>query len=100
MLVIVTVLPDRGLAVEVNSAFVGHEGVPTCATHLTLGPVGHEPVTITAEHEHANLDPQIKARECVYEHMGIVLEILKGLDYEVAIDVPDDAFGELDRIEG
>jgi hypothetical protein len=100
VLVIVTVMPEHGLAVEVSSTFVGHEGVPTCATHLTLGPVGHAPVTITAEHEHANLDPQIKARECVYEHMGIVLEILKGLEYEVAIDVPDDAFGELDRIEG
>ena len=30
VLVIATALPDHGLAVEVHSTFVGHEGVPTC----------------------------------------------------------------------
>jgi len=99
VLVIATVLPERGLAVEVHSTFVGHEGVPTCATHLTLGPVGDDPVIVPVEHEHADLDPMLKARECVYEHMGVVLETLKGLGYEVEIDVPDDAFRELERVE-
>jgi hypothetical protein len=99
VLVIATVLPERGLAVDVHSTFVGHEGVPTCATHLTLGPVGHDPVIVPVEHERANLDPTIKARECVYEHAGIVLETLKRLDYEVGIDVPDDAFEEMERVE-
>jgi hypothetical protein len=99
VLVIATVLPGPGLAAEVHSSFVGHLGVPTCATHLTLGPIGHAPLTITAEHEHTNLDPTIKARECVYEHAQIVLGTLKGLGYEVGIDVPDDAFEELERIE-
>jgi hypothetical protein len=99
VLVIATVLPEPGLAAEVHSTFVGHPGVPTCATHLTLGPVGYSPLTITAEHEHANLDPTANARQCVYEHARIALEILAGLGYQAAIDVPDDAFEELERIE-
>ena len=49
VLVIATVLPELGLAVDVHSTFVGHEGVPTCATHLTLGPVGHDPVIVLVE---------------------------------------------------
>ena len=97
--VVATTLPDRELAVEVHSTFVGHEGVPTVATHLNLGPVGHAPFTVTAEHEHANLDPKLRVRECVYEHADVVLETLKGLGYEVGIDVADDAFGELERVE-
>jgi hypothetical protein len=99
VLVIATALPDHGLAVEVHSTFVGHEGVPTCVTHLTLGPVGHEPVIFPVEHEHANLDPMLNARECAYEHVEIVLETLTRLGYEVGINVPDDAFKELERVE-
>ena len=99
VLVIATALPDRGLAVEVHSTFVGHEGVPTCVTHLTLGPVGHDPVIFPVEHDRANLDPMLKARECAYEHVEIVLETLTRLGYEVGIDVPDDAFKELERVE-
>jgi hypothetical protein len=96
---IVTVLPEPGLAVEVNSTFVGHEGVPTCSTHLTLGPVGHAPFIVTAEHEYTSLDPTIRARECAYEHAQAVLESLKGLGYQVGVDVRDDAFVELERVE-
>jgi hypothetical protein len=99
VLAIATVLPEAGLAVEVLSTFVGHEGVPTCATHLTLGPVGNDPVIVAVEHERANLDPTIKARECVYEHAGVVLETVKRLGYEVGIDVPEHAFEELERVE-
>jgi hypothetical protein len=99
VLVIATVLPEPGLAAEVHSTFVGHPGVPTCATHLALGPIGNAPITITAEHEHANLDPVLNARQCVYEHAQILIEILSGLGYEVGIDVPDSAFDGLERIE-
>lgn len=98
VLVIATVLPEPGLAIDIHSTFVGHDGVPTCATHLTLGPVGHAPLIVTAEHERANLDPTIKARECAYEHAGIVLEMLKGLGYNVSLDVGDGAFIELERV--
>jgi hypothetical protein len=99
VLAIVTVLPEPGLAVEVNSTFVGHEGVPTCSTHLTLGPAGHAPFIVTAEHEHTSLDPTIRARECAYEHANAVLETLNGLGYQAGLDIGDDAFAELERIE-
>jgi hypothetical protein len=99
VLVIATTLPDHGLAIEAHSTFVGHEGVPTCATHLTLGPVGHDPVLFPVEHERASLEPTLKARECAYEHVEIVLETLTRLGYEVGIDVPENAFEELERVE-
>lgn len=99
VLVITTVLPDHGLALELDSVFVGHEGVPTCTTHLTLGPVGHDPVIVPVEHEHASLNPELKARDCAYEHAEIVLETLNRLGYEAGIDMPDDAFEELERVE-
>jgi hypothetical protein len=99
VLTITTVLPDQGLALEVHSTFVGHEGVPTCVTHLTLGPVDHDPVIAQVEHPHASLDPMLRARECAYEHVQVMLETLKQLGYEVAIDVPDDAFDDMERVE-
>jgi hypothetical protein len=101
VLAIATVLPDEGLAAEVHSVFVGHAGVPTCATHLTLGlgPIGRRPRTITSEHARSSLDPTVRVRECVYEHVTIMLEALKILGYEVGIDVPDDAFEELESVE-
>jgi hypothetical protein len=99
VLTITTVLPDQGLALEVHSTFVGHEGVPTCVTHLTLGPVDHDPVIAQVEHPHASLDPMLRARECAYEHVQIVLQTLKHLGHEVAIDVPDNAFEDLERVE-
>lgn len=97
--VVSTTLPDRGLAVEVHSTFVGHEGVPTAATHLILGPPDHSPLLSTAEHEHASLDPVLRPRDCVYEHADVLLEMLKGLGHSVGIDLADDAFGELERVE-
>lgn len=99
ILTIATALPDNGLALEVHSTFVGHEGVPTCVTHLTLGPVDHDPTIAQIERAHASLDPMLMARECAYEHVQIVLQTLKRLGYEVAIAVPDNAFEELERVE-
>lgn len=99
VLTIATALPDHGLALEVHSTFVGHQGVPTCVTHLTLGPVDHDPTIAQVEHPHASLDPMLRARECAYEHVQIVLETLRRLGYEVAIDVPDDAFEDMERVE-
>jgi len=96
---VVTKLPEADLAVEVHSTFVGHAGVPTCATHLVLGPVGYAPTTITAEHEHASLDRAGDARQFVYEHAQILIEILGDLGYTLGIDVPENAFAELERLE-
>jgi hypothetical protein len=99
VLTIATALPGHGLALEVHSTFVGHDGVPTCVTHLTLGPVEHDPTIAHVEHPNANLDPMLRARECAYEHVQIVLKTLKQLGHEVTIAVPDNAFEELERVE-
>jgi hypothetical protein len=42
-------MPQRGLAVERHSTFVGHNAVPTHATHLLLGPVGRRPYVVTRD---------------------------------------------------
>lgn len=99
VLTISTVLPDHGLAAEIHSTFVGHQGVPTSVTHLTIGPVEHDPTITQAEHAHASLDPMLRARECAYEHVQIVLSTLTQLGYNAAIDVPDDAFADMERVE-
>jgi hypothetical protein len=95
-LTIVTALPERGLALELTSSFVGHEGVATHATHLALGPPGHEPQISVREYERAHVDPVLGPRDCVYEHVAILVEQLTQLGYEVSIDVPDNAFEELE----
>jgi hypothetical protein len=92
ILAIATVLPDRGLALGVHSSFLGHSGVPTLASHIVLGPIGHAPYAVSAEHDHAEIDPSLRPRDCIYEHAGIVVEALKAISEDVGIDVPDDAF--------
>jgi hypothetical protein len=99
VLTISTVLPDHGLAAEVHSTFVGHQGVPTYVTHLTIGPVDHDPTVVQDEHAHARLDPMLKARDCAYEHVQFVLSTLQQLGYDAAIDVPDAAFADMERVE-
>jgi hypothetical protein len=95
-LTIVTALPDRGLAIELSSSFVGDEDVDTHATHLTLGPPGRESRISVREYENAHVDPVYGPRDCAYEHVAILLEELTELGYEVSIEVPDDAFEELE----
>lgn len=54
VLTLSSVLPDRGLAVELISTYVGHPNTHTIATHLMLGPVDHPAEIHTTEHEHLN----------------------------------------------
>lgn len=100
VLVIATVIRDMEQAVELHSTFVGHTPEPTHVTHLMigLGPRGRSR-TITEEHPRAFLDPEIRVRECVLEHISILLQGLKRYGYEASCDVPDDAFEELERVE-
>jgi hypothetical protein len=95
-LTIVTTLPQRGLAFELTSSFVGHEDVHTHATHLALGPPGHRREISATEYEYLSVDPVLSPRDCAYEHVAIILEHLTRLGYDVSIDVPDDAFEELE----
>jgi hypothetical protein len=98
ILTVVTTLPERKLSIEHDSAFAGHGGVAMSATHLTLGPPGHDPVARSEIHEHSRVDPVTGARGCVYEHVQVLLEHLRELGYDATIDVPDNAFSELERV--
>ena len=95
-----TVLPQRDLALELHSTFIGHHGVATIAVHLVLGPPGHVPVTITAEHPHEQLDPTFQPRACAYEHAHQLIEILDSLGIHAAVNIPgEQAFTQLERVE-
>lgn len=100
VLVLATTLPDAAMAIDVTSTFVGHDGVPTCAVHLTLAAAEVAPVISTAQHEHRNLDPRFNSRQCVYEHWQVVLEYLRSLGYQATGHVAEGAFAELMRVEG
>ena len=99
VLSIVTVLPDHGVLFELTSTFIGHQGIDTHVAHLVLGPPGEDDEIHTEEHPHQRLNPADDPRGCAYEHIQVLLEHLKRLGHDPAIDVPDDAFGELERVE-
>jgi hypothetical protein len=94
-----TVLPDHGVLFELTSTFIGHKGIDTHVTHLVLGPFGEDPTIETEDHPHERLDPTYDPRGCAYEHIQILMEHLRRLGHEPAIDVPDNAFSELERVE-
>jgi len=99
VLSIVTVLPDHGVLFELTSIFIGHKGVNTHAAHLVLGPAGEDNEIHTEEHPHQRLNPADDPRGCAYEHIHVLMEHLDRLGHKPAIDLPDDAFGELERVE-
>ncbi len=68
-------------------------------THLALGPPGQDPEIQSEDHDHDSLDPKFRVREWVYQHIQVLVEHLIRLDRHVAIDVPDDAFDELEQVE-
>ncbi len=99
VLTIVTVLPDYGVLFELTSTFIGHKGVDTHAAHLVLGPPGEEDEIHTEDHPHERLNPTYDPRGCAYEHIHVLMEHLARLGHDPAIDIPDDAFAELEHVE-
>lgn len=99
VLTISTVLPRRGLAVELISTYVGHPHTPTIVTHLMLGPVGGPAHIHTAEHEHQHLDPVEGARECAYDHAHQLIEALGAAGYKVSVQLDEHTFAELEQVE-
>jgi hypothetical protein len=86
VLVMQTVMPQRGLAVELHSTFVGHGTVRTQATHLLLGPVGQPPQMLTREDALSIVDPVNRPDSCVYAHCHELIALLaeRGLDVTIA----------------
>jgi hypothetical protein len=99
ILTIVTLLLERRLSIEHDSTFMGHGKVAMRATHLTLGPPGHDPIARSEIYEHNRVDPVTGERGCVYEHVQVLLEHLRDLGYDATVDVPDNAFKELEHVE-
>ena len=97
VLTISTVLPERQLAVELISTYVGHPSTPTVATHLMLGPAGHDNDFGTCRHE--DLAPAENARECAYDHAHRLIEGLRAAGREASVRLDELSFVELERVE-
>ncbi|MGH3599839.1 MAG: hypothetical protein ACRDQH_06110 [Pseudonocardiaceae bacterium] len=86
VLVLQTVMPQRGLAVELHSTFVGHGSVHTQATHLLLGPVGQPAEIITREDTLGIEDPVGRPASCVYSHCYELTALLAERGLAVKVD--------------
>ena len=86
VLVLQTVMPQRGLAVELHSTFVGHAGVRTRTTHLLLGPVGQPPRVVTRKDDSGIIDPVCRPDSCLYAHCHELLDLLAEHGLHVAVD--------------
>ena len=85
VLVLQTVMPQRGLAVELHSTFVGHNDASTHAAHLLLGPVGQPPRVVARDDDLRIIDPVNRPDSCVYAHCHELIDLLaeRGLDLAV-----------------
>jgi hypothetical protein len=99
VLTISTVLPERGVALELISTYVGHPHTGTIATHLLLGPVGHRCEIHTTEHEHEHLDPVDRPRACAYDHAHQLIETLRAAGCHASVGFDELSFAELQRVE-
>jgi hypothetical protein len=99
VLTIATVLPERGLAFELVSTYVGWSDVHTDATDLALGPVGHPPSIERGEHDHEQLNPVTDARPCAYDHAQQLIERLTALGHHASLQVDELTFTALERVE-
>ena len=99
VLTLSTVLPQRGLAAELISTYVGHVDTPTIATHLMLGPLGQPPTIHIAEHAHERLDPVESVRECAYDHAQQLIELLTAAGHQVGLQLNEHSLTQLERVE-
>ncbi|HTX46902.1 MAG TPA: hypothetical protein VMD48_11500 [Solirubrobacteraceae bacterium] len=97
VLTLSTVLPERGLAAELISTYIGHTDTPTITTHLMLGPVGQPASIATAEHAHDDLDPVESARECAYDHARELIERLHAAGRHVTVQLGEPSFAQLEH---
>jgi hypothetical protein len=86
VLVLNTVMPERGLAVELHSTFLGHGAVRTQATHLLLGPVGQPAHVVTREDVLSIVDPVNQPNSCVYAHCHELIALLAQRGLSVTVE--------------
>lgn len=91
VLSISTLLPDRGLAVELHSTYVGHPVSETMSTHLFVAADLPAPQTIGDVHDVGELDVVDAPRACLYDHALRLQELLRSLGHEARIHIGADA---------
>jgi hypothetical protein len=99
VLTISTVLPERGLAFELVSTYVGQSGVDTHVTHLALGPVGHLPESWHSVCDGERLSPVEDSRACAYDHAHELVERLTTLGYRASVHLDERTFSALERVD-
>lgn len=99
VLTISTVLPERPLAAEFISTYVGHPTIETVATHLLLGPVADTAEIRAVEHPHQQVDPAENPRTCAYDHANALIETLRAKGFEVSVRMDERSFLKLERVE-
>jgi hypothetical protein len=97
VLTLSTVLPDRSLAVELISTYVGHPNTRTIVTHLMLGR-GEHPADIHTT-EYVNLNPVERPRECAYDHARQLIEALQATGRQASVQLDELSFAELESVE-
>jgi len=86
VLVLQTVMPQRGLAAELHSTFVGHTAATTHATHLLLGPVGQPPRVVARDDDSGIIDPVNRPDSCVYAHCHELTDLLADRGLGLAVE--------------
>ena len=99
VLVISTVLPERGVAFELISTYVGAAGVATNAIQLALGPVGRSSSIEHVEHSDDRLGPVMEPRACAYDHAQQLIERLAAMGYRASVQIDESTFAALERVE-
>jgi hypothetical protein len=105
VLSIVTMLFDHDdVLIRLVSTFIAHQPADTQVVHVVLAAPGEspelhaqDPEIHTEDHPNQRLDPTYDPRGCAYHHIHALMERVTGLGHELAIDLPDDAFDELER---
>lgn len=87
VLVLSTVLPDRPLALELHSTYLGHPDHETLSTHLTLAADLDVPTTVGAVHDVATLDVLRQPRSCLYDHAMRLQELVERLGHTAAVHI-------------
>ncbi len=88
-----TKLAGRDLRVHLNSHYLGDPDRTARSTHFTDAP-GRVPVHTgwsNIEHRAGELDVRWAPRECLYDHLQRLLELLERLGHAGQIDVGDEA---------
>jgi hypothetical protein len=88
VLVIATVLPDAGLAIELHSTYVGHPQAKTLSTHLQLG-IGVVAESRSAVHGNHAVDPLRAPSTCVFDHAMHLQDLLLSLGRKARIGLDD-----------